>query len=199
VITPVVLESDQYIRNAHPHLGDLVTWELGWTESLARKWSELVPGWSMVAEVRAADKPTTTRLGGAGEEDVIEQPCIGSRGGVQFFFSSPLPIPETITVTGALRVAVGTPLPGKPMQGPWHQVVPSTLTTGTVRRLRVVSMAWAMRPSRHPGWFGEGPVPGTEWVYDLAEPPAELHWYELAKNDFGMTRRNEVLLVDLET
>jgi len=42
-------------------------------------------------------------------------------------------------------------------------------------------------------------VPGTEWVYDLAEPPEALRWYELAKNDFGMTRRSEVLLVDLET
>ena len=61
-----------------------------------------------------------------------------------------------------------------------------------------VSMAWGWRPSRL-GGRGERPVPGTEWVYDLAEPPAELHWYELAKNDFGMTRRNEILLVDLET
>lgn len=42
-------------------------------------------------------------------------------------------------------------------------------------------------------------MPGTEWVYDLAEPPEALRWYELAKNDFGMTRRSEVLLVDLET
>ncbi len=196
MITPVVISSDQYVRNTRPRLGDVVTWELFWGES--NTWSQFAPGWSLVAEVRAADKPTTTRLGGAGEEDVVEQPSIGSRGGVQFFFSSPLPIPETVTVTGALGVTVGTPLPGTPMRGPWHEVDPSTLTTGTVRRLRVASMAWGWRPSRL-GGRGERPVPGTEWVYDLAEPPAELHWYELAKNDFGMTRRNEVLLVDLET
>jgi len=197
VITPVVISSNQYVRNTHPRLGDVVTWELFWGES--DTWSQFAPGWSLVAEVRAADKPTTTLLVTTEEENVIEQPCIGSCGGVQFFFSSPLPIPETITVTGALGVTVGTPLPGRPMRGGWHEVDPGTLTTGTVRRLRVVSMAHARRPSRHPGWFGEWPVPGTEWVYDLAEPPAELHWYELAKNDSGMTRRSEVLLVDLET
>jgi len=199
VITPVVVSSDQYVRNTHPRLGDVVTWELWWGEASSGWRSEFAPGWSLVADVRAADRPTTTRLGGAGEEDVVEQPCIASRGGVQFFFSSPLPVPETITVTGALSVTVGTPLPGKPMRGPWHEVDPSTLTTGTVRRLRVVSMAWAKRPSRHPRWYGKGPVPGTEWFYDLAEPPAELHWYHLAENDFGMLLRNEVLLVDLVT
>ncbi len=199
MLTPVVLETSQYIRNTHPRLGDVVTWELGWGPSNPRRWSELEPGWSMAAQVRAADKPTRTRLGASGAHNTVEQPCIGSRGGVQFHFSSPLPVPETVTVTGALSVTVGTPLPGRPMRGGWHEVDPGTLTTGAVRRLRVVSMAHARRPSRHPGWFGEWPVPGTEWVYDLAEPPEALRWYELAENDFGATRRSEVLLVDLET
>lgn len=197
MLTPVILEASQYVRNTHPRLGEVVTWELRPGNSTT--FSEFEPGWSMTASVRVADKPTTTRLRASKDEHSVEQPCIASQGAVQFRCSFPLRVPKTVTVTGALSVTVGTPLPGQPMQGPMHEVDPSTLTTGTVRRLRVVSMAWAMQPTRHNGWFSPGPVPGTEWVYDLAEPPDELHWFELAENDFGFLRRNEVLLVDLET
>lgn len=199
MLTPVVLGTSQYARTTHPQLGDEVTWELGWTPHNSLTWSEFEPAWSMTAQVQARDKPMTTRLRASQAEHKVEQPCTGSADGVTFLFSSPLPVPETVTVTGALAVSVGTPLPNRPMQGPWHEVDPATLTTGVMARLRVVSMAWAMRPTRYAGWQAQGPVPGTEWVYDLAEPPEELHWFELAENDFGFRRRDEVLLVDLQT
>lgn len=191
----MVLGTSEYYRTIHPRLGDVVTWELGWKAGL---WSGLAPGWSMTATVRAAQLPTRTRRGATEAEDTVEQPCLGSRRGMQFFFDSPLPIPESVVVMGAFRVAVATPLPDQPMRGPWHEVDPDTLTTATVRRLRVVSTALAMRPSSYPGWFRNERVPGTEWFYDLTEPPEELHSYELAENELGHTRRDEVLLVDLE-
>lgn len=198
MLTPVVVHDNEYNRTTHPRLGDVVTWELWWGATYPHTYSQLEPDWSLTAQVRPTSAPTRTRLGGT-EPDTVEQPCIASYGALQFHVSSPLPVPETMTVTGALSVTVGTPLPGQQMRGPWHEVDPSTLTTGTVRRLRVVSMAWALRPTRHRGWHATGPVPGTEWVYDLAEPPDQLRWHELADNDFGYVRRNEILLVDLET
>lgn len=198
MLTPVVIASDRYDAMAHPRLGDVVTWELWWGGSYPHTYSQLEPGWSLDAQLRPTDAPATTRLGGT-RADTVEQPCIASHGAVQFHVLSPVPVPEAVTVTGALSVTVGTPLPGEQMRGPWHEVDPDTLTTGTVRRLRVVSMGWALRPTRHPGWHSNAPVPGTEWVYDLAQPPEQLHWHQLAENDFGFVRRSEVLLVDLET
>ncbi len=198
MLTPVVVHSDRYDAMTHPRLGDVVRWQLWWGVTYPGTYSELEPGWSLTAQVRPTGEPTTTPLAGT-EADTTTQRCIGSDGAVQFHLMVPVPVPETITVSGALSVLVGTPLPGQPMRGPWNEVDPGTLTTGTIRRLRVVSMASALRPTRHPRMYANSPVPGTEWVYDLAEPPEQLHAHELADNDFGYVRRTEVLLVDLDT
>ncbi len=129
----------------------------------------------------------------------MEQECIGSHGGVQLTFASALPIPESVTVTGALQVRAGTPYPGMAMCGSWGPADESALTTGTVRRLRVVSIVHGWR--RVPGsrWRTNRLVPGSEWVYEMAQPPEELHSYELVPNDSGLQRRGDVLVVDLET
>ena len=198
MLTPVVVHGDQYDQTSHPRLGDVVTWELWWGASYPDTYNQLEPDWSLTARVCPTDAAPTTRLGGT-EPDITEQPCVGSHGAVQFHISLPVPVPETITVTGALSVTVGTPLPSQRMRRPWGEVDPDSLTTGTVRRLRVVSIAFALRPTRHPGWHANAPVPGTEWVYELAEPPEQLRWYDLADNDFGYVRRSELLLVNLET
>lgn len=192
------MHADTYGRGTHPRLGDVVTWELWWGATYPHTYSELAPDWSLTAQLRPTEEATTTRLGGT-DADTVEQPCIGSHGALQFRVLVPLPVPGTLTVTGALSVTMGTPLPGQPMRRPWGEVDPDTLATGTVQRLRVVSMASALQPTRHPGWHSNRPVPGTEWVYDLAEPPDHLRAHELADNDFGYVRRSEILLVDLET
>lgn len=198
MLTPVVVHSDRYDAMTHPRLGDVVAWQLWWGATYPGTYSQLEPDWSLTARVRPTDASPTTRLGGT-EPDTVEQRCIGSHGAVKFHIMLLVPVPETVTVTGALSVTVGTPLPGQPVRGPSHEVDPGTLTAGTVRRLRVVSMASALRPTRDPRMLANSPVPGTEWVYDLAEPPEQLRWHELADNDFGYVRRSEVLLVDLET
>lgn len=118
---------------------------------------------------------------------------------MQLTLAATLPTPLSITVTGALQVRAGTPYPGMAMRDSWGPADESALTTGTVRRLRVVSITHAWRRVPGPRVRTNQLVPGSEWVYEMAEPPDELHNYELAPNDSGLKRRGEVLVVNLET
>ncbi|WP_156045343.1 MULTISPECIES: hypothetical protein [Actinomycetes] len=51
-------------------------------------------------------------------------------------------------------------------------------------------------PSRQ--WTSLQPIAGTEWFYELAQPPVQLHTYRPHEREPGQLRQ-ELLLLDLDT
>ncbi len=194
MIIPAVFDGVQYAYSRPPALGERVCWELVWNEPMGRRWSALQPGWRISTALQPADEDPVMMLGGHDmQERVAVQPSIASRGDLRIRYKAPIPVPATLDVWGAVRVlATADPRPGRPDARP---PVPAFETVGEVTRLRLVSMLidWELKRE---GWIGMEPVPGAEWVYELAAPPSALHHYRPPGDDASAVR-NEMLLVDL--
>lgn len=195
---PVVVDSQQYSRSNSLMLGERVAWEMVWNEPFARWWAGLRPGWNLTVQLQPAKGPKVTRVGATPADDIEMQPSVGSRGNLRFGYTARVPIPHSLTVSGALRMTGGSAR---------HQdlATPSStstneaylVTSGTLARIQLVSILVDLRPGSFPQWSGFEPIAGTEWFYELAAPPERLHNYRSAEGPPTCTRE-EILLIELE-
>lgn len=202
--TPVVIDGLRFRWFVPPKLGETIHWGLSWNPDSRRRWAALKPPWSCVADVRRISTPIMQRLTADPDVVVAQQPSIGRAGGLQFMFNSDLPVPAKIEVSGALHLLAGTARENSNARQAWLDFDVDALTTGVVRRLRLVSIASDMQPDArqphdsHWGWASMQFVSGTEQFYELAHPPQGLRSYKLTDRENG-PYREDFLVVDLET
>ncbi|MCZ4563587.1 hypothetical protein O4160_22360 [Rhodococcus sp. IEGM 1401] len=208
MLVPVIFDSQQYSRSRPPELGERVRFELFWNDPFARLWAGLRPGWSLTANLTATNADTVVHLGSTPEQNTRLQPATATSGGLRFGYTSTIPVPATLTVSGALRVtAFDTPNrpPGEPLTAWSNTVDEDRVTTGIVQRLQLVSILNDFRTGSHVGWHELERIAGTEWFYNLVNPPESLHVYRPAeepddrapRTGFSVPVRTEILVLDL--
>ncbi|MGF0313785.1 hypothetical protein [Rhodococcus sp. IEGM1428] len=107
-------------------------------------------------------------------------------GALRFKYTAPIPVPASVTISGALRVTAFD-TPNRALNAPlkaWSNTVDDDhVTTGTVQRIQLVSILIDFARGPHAGWSGPQPIAGTEWFYDLVQPPEQLHHYLPGRHD----------------
>ncbi|GAA4811551.1 hypothetical protein GCM10023353_15170 [Tomitella cavernea] len=193
----MVFDAKKYIWFEPPAVGDQVRWQLWWTEEWNRYWAGLRPGWRLTTELRASSRAPKTYLDpDSPAGTVIKQSAIAICGDLRAKYVAPIPIPDSLTMSGALTVnATEKRRPARAPDAP--EMDPETITVGTVTGLQVVSVLHDWGAVDRHGWSGFEPIAGNEWFYDVVRAPARLHHYRPSDPDSSAVR-NEVLLVDLD-
>ncbi|MFW0795093.1 hypothetical protein AAFP30_14875 [Gordonia sp. CPCC 205515] len=156
----------------------------------------LRPDWRFEADLRPADIVQPPKLIGEKHQRLR---AIARRGPVQIDCQVYGYVPETLTLTGAVHITGRPPVGSATARAESHPVI------ATVVRLQLVSIVVDHRPSANIDnpdprvmFTRPEPIAGTEWFYELAQPPETLHWYRPREGETGLLRQ-ELLLVDLDT
>lgn len=178
-----------------PRLGEHGNWHLVWNSKSADLWAGLRPGWRLNAELQARHDQTFTPI--PGEKQPI-LPAIATAGDVQIDCRVYGSVPEDITLSGAVHI---TGRAGNEDSGRRGRP-PRPVTTATVTRMQLVSIVLDHRPMMNIDnpdptrqYTNLQPIAGTEWFYELAQPPRQLHTYRPHEREVGQLRQ-ELLVRD---
>ncbi|PZU04385.1 MAG: hypothetical protein DI630_01250 [Gordonia sp. (in: high G+C Gram-positive bacteria)] len=181
-----------------PQLGEHGHWHLSWNSPSADLWAGLRPDWRLDAALQARHDRTTTPIPGQ-KQPIL--PAIATAGEVQIDCRVYGSVPEYITLSGAVHITGRAGHEDPDRRG----LPPRSVTTATVTRMQLVSIIFDHRPSINidnpdPSrqYTNLQPIAGTEWFYELAQPPLQLHTYRPHEREPGRFRQ-ELLLVDLDT
>lgn len=165
---------------------------------IADLWAGLRPDWRLNAALQARHDQTITPIPGQ------KQPLMASIatvGEVQIDCRVYGSVPGNITLSGAVHITgrVGEDDPDR------RGLPPRPVTPATVTRMQLVSIVFDQRPMSNIDnpdprrqYTNLQPIAGTEWFYELAQPPRQLHTYRPHEREAGQLRQ-ELLLLDLET
>ena len=180
-----------------PRLGEHGGWHLSWNSKSADLWAGLRPDWRLNAALQARHDQTNTPIPGQKQPLLA---AIATAGEVQIDCRVYGSVPEHITLSGAVHITgrVGADDPDR------RGLPPRPVTPATVTRMQLVSIILDHRPmsnidnpdpSRQ--YTNLQPIAGTEWFYELAQPPRQLHTYRPHDREVGQLRQ-ELLLLDLD-
>lgn len=181
-----------------PQLGERDEWHLSWNSTSADLWAGLRSDWRLDAALQARHDQTTTPISGQ-KQPIL--PAIATAGEVQIDCRVYGSVPENITLSGAVHITGRAGHEDPDRRG----LPPRSMTAATVTRMQLVSIVFDHRPainidnpdpSRQ--YTNLEPIAGTEWFYELAQPPVQLHTYRPHEREPGELRQ-ELLLVDLDT
>lgn len=181
-----------------PQLGERDEWRLSWNSKSAGLWAGLRPDWRLNAALQARHDQIMTLLPGQKQPTL---PAIATAGEVLIdcrVFGS---VPEKITLRGAVHITGRAGREDPDYRG----LPPRPVTAATVTRMQLVSIIFDHRPTMNidnpdPNrqYTNLQPIAGTEWFYELAQPPRQLHTYRPHEREPGQLRQ-ELLLLDLDT
>lgn len=185
-------------EQALPQLGEHGKWHLSWNSSSADLWAGLRPDWHLSAALQARHDRKITPI--PGEKQTL-LPAIATSGDVQIDCRVYGSVPKGITLAGAVHITgrAGDTAPDR------RRMAPRPVTAATVTRMQLVSIVFDHRPSINidnpdpsQQYMNLQPIAGTEWFYELAQPPPQLHTYRPHEREAGQLRQ-ELLLLDLDT
>ncbi|SIS18617.1 hypothetical protein [Williamsia sterculiae] len=199
MIVPVLIDEHRYRQGIAPQVGDDVRWQLFWNEPFAGWWPGLRPGWSLTAALRPAASEPVTHLGARPEDNTLMQPAIGTVGALRVHCTAQIPVPDTVVLSGAVRLKAGLrPRADTPQSHPLGRPGEVAYTEGVIAGMHLVSIKLDYRAHpQWPAWHRREPIAGSERIYDLDQPPAELHTHWPDGDTQGAVRVEE-LLVDLD-
>lgn len=181
-----------------PQLGEHSEWHVSWNSKSADLWAGLRPEWRLNAALQIRHDQTITSI--AGQKQPLLA-AIATSGEVQIDCRVYGSVPANITLSGAVHITgrVGEDDPDR------RGLPPRPVTAATVTRMQLVSVVFDHRPSINidipdPSrqYTNLQPIAGTEWFYELAQPPRQLHTYRPHDREVGQLRQ-ELLLLDLDT
>jgi hypothetical protein len=181
-----------------PQLGEHGYWNLFWNSKFADLWAGLRPDWRLNAVLQARHEHTITPMPGQKQPLLA---AIATSGEVEIHCRVYGSVPESITLSGAVHITSRAGENDPDRRG----LPPRPVTAATVTRMQLVSIVFDHRPSINidnpdPGrqWTNLQPIAGTEWFYELAQPPRQLHNYRPHEREADQLRQ-ELLLLDLDT
>ena len=196
MILPAIFEYTP--QQAPPRIGEHGEWHLFWNAGFADLWAGLRPDWRLSAALQPRhDQPAAPIVG----QKPTRLPAIATSGEVQIDCHVYGSVPENITLAGAVRITGRAGRAASDYRGQPGRSV----TAATVTRMQLVSIVIDHRPMMNidnpdPDRQYENlqPIAGTEWFYELAQPPLQLHTYRPHVREPGQLRK-ELLLLDLDT